>query len=100
MRLYPAIPIILRTLGEDVKMGNYDIPKGITVMILPWLTHYLDEFYPDPEKFNPDRFAESEREKRHPYAYIPFSAGLRNCIGKLVKYVMYVITYYLKLNIF
>lgn len=81
MRLYPSVPVFARTLGEDVKLKTHTLPKGCDVVIIPFATHRLSEIFPNPEVFNPDRFDPDEVEQRHPYAYIPFSAGPRNCIG-------------------
>ncbi|XP_072759237.1 cytochrome P450 4C1-like [Anoplolepis gracilipes] len=82
LRLYPSVPLITRKLAEDVKMGDYTIPKGTTVLAAIGLAHTNPEVWPDPEKFDPDRFLPENSKHRNPYAYIPFSAGPRNCIGQ------------------
>ncbi|OXU22693.1 hypothetical protein TSAR_008363 [Trichomalopsis sarcophagae] len=81
LRLYPSVPIFARKLGEDVKVGKHVIPSGCGVIVLPYSTHRLPHHFPDPHSFRPERFSPENSEKRHPYAYLPFSAGPRNCIG-------------------
>ena len=81
MRLYPSVPLIARNLSEDVVMGKRILPAGSDVVILPYATHRLPHIYENPEKFVPERFSAENCEKRHPYAFLPFSAGPRNCIG-------------------
>ncbi|XP_078043336.1 putative cytochrome P450 4aa1 [Augochlora pura] len=81
LRLYPSVPLIARKLGEDVKIGNHVIPEGCDIIMSIYSTHRLPKYYPDPEAYKPERFSLDNNEKRHPYAYIPFSAGPRNCIG-------------------
>lgn len=56
------------------------IPAGVGVVIPASMVHRDERYWEDPERFNPDRFI--DRELKHPYAYIPFSAGSRNCIGE------------------
>ncbi|XP_025262445.1 cytochrome P450 4C1-like isoform X2 [Camponotus floridanus] len=81
-RLYPSIPIILRKISEDIKMDNYIVPKGTSVAVRILLVHRNPEIWSNPLKFDPDRFLPENLEQVHPYAYIPFSAGPRNCIGQ------------------
>lgn len=50
-----------------------------------YMIHHLPEIYPDPKKFDPERFTPENSVGRHPYSYIPFSAGPRNCIGLLQR---------------
>lgn len=75
LRLYPSVPLIARNIREDVKIDNYTIPVGTTAMIVTYMLHRNPEIYPKPEQFNPDRFLPENCRGRHPYAYIPFSAG-------------------------
>lgn len=81
LRLYPSVPLIARKLGEEVRLGNHTLPAGSNIFICPYATHRLAHIYPDPEKFQPERFSPENSEHRHPYAFIPFSAGPRYCIG-------------------
>uniref|UniRef100_A0A7E4W9V8 Cytochrome P450 n=1 Tax=Panagrellus redivivus TaxID=6233 RepID=A0A7E4W9V8_PANRE len=80
LRLYPSVPMIARQTVEDTMLGNHLIPTGTGVVILASMVHRDTRFWEDPETFNPERFIDGEM--KHPYAYIPFSAGSRNCIGQ------------------
>ncbi|XP_024946520.1 probable cytochrome P450 4aa1 isoform X2 [Cephus cinctus] len=81
LRLFPPVPFFARTLGEDVVLGKQVIPAGCGVFIMPYATHRLAHHFPDPHTFNPQRFDPEVSNKMHPYAFLPFSAGPRNCIG-------------------
>lgn len=81
LRLYPTAPLFARQLGEDVRLSSYTLPAGSNVFMSPYITHHLAHIYPEPEKFDPERFSPENSEKRHPYAFLAFSAGPRNCIG-------------------
>lgn len=84
LRLYPPVPAIARQLNQDVKLasGDYTVPKGCTVVIAQYKIHRLEEYYPNPEEFNPDNFLPEKMQNRHYYSYIPFSAGPRSCVGR------------------
>ncbi|XP_023309982.1 uncharacterized protein LOC108904025 [Anoplophora glabripennis] len=83
LRLYPSVPFIGRVAGEDIKTSNgYTIPKGCEVNIYIYELHRSTQYWEDPEKFDPDRFLPENVAARHPFAYLPFSAGSRNCIGQ------------------
>lgn len=81
MRLYPPAAVFVRdALGPD-EIGAYAIPKGSMIMLSPFITHRHAAFWDDPESFDPDRFSPKRSAGRHPYAYFPFGAGARKCIG-------------------
>ncbi|XP_035223414.1 cytochrome P450 4c3-like [Stegodyphus dumicola] len=81
-RLYPSIPMIGREVDEDTSICGYTIPKGTSCIVLTYQLHRDKDVFPDSEKFDPDRFLPENSLNRHPFAYIPFSAGPRNCIGQ------------------
>ena len=64
--------------------GPYTVPQGVTVFLFTSALHRDERWFPDPDLFDPDRFLPENSAHRHPFAYIPFSAGLRNCIGGVV----------------
>ncbi|KAL0267118.1 UNVERIFIED_CONTAM: hypothetical protein PYX00_009473 [Menopon gallinae] len=82
LRLYPSVPVIARKLEKDITIRGYTLPKGTNVPAFIYYIHRDPKNFPDPLKFDPDRFLTDQIQKRHPYAYIPFSAGSRNCIGQ------------------
>ncbi|XP_025264322.1 cytochrome P450 4C1-like [Camponotus floridanus] len=81
-RLYPSVPLVMRKISEDIKMDNYIIPKDTSVAVQILLVHRNPEIWSNPLKFDPDRFLPENLKQIHPYAYIPFSAGPRNCMGQ------------------
>jgi cytochrome P450 len=81
MRLYPPVWGLTRiSVAEDV-VGGYRVPAGADVMISPYTLHRHPGFWPEPNEFRPSRFADSATPASHRYAYIPFGAGPRVCIG-------------------
>lgn len=84
LRIYPPVPFISRLVTEDVRYDGKFIPKGSFMNVEIYDLHRDPEQFPDPERFDPDRFLPEQIERRSPYAYVPFSAGPRNCIGELL----------------
>ncbi|XP_073251504.1 cytochrome P450 4V2-like [Porites lutea] len=82
LRLFPSVPFFARTTTEDFHMDGYTAPKGTSVGIATLALHRNSDVWPAPLEFNPDRFLPENSQGRHPFAYIPFSAGPRNCIGQ------------------
>jgi cytochrome P450 len=81
LRLYPPAYITSRRALHDMEIAGYHIPKNHVVILAPYLLHRRSEYFPNPEQFDPERFA-PEHEKQLPrHAYLPFGAGPRVCIG-------------------
>jgi cytochrome P450 len=81
LRLYPPAWTIARNAVEEDMVLGYRIPAGAIVMLSPYLAHRWGQVWPDPSRFDPDRFAPDVARDRHPFAYFPFSLGSRICIG-------------------
>lgn len=81
LRLYPPVYVFGRVAVAATTLGKYDLPKGTIVLISPFALHHRAEYWPAPERFDPDRFTPEAEAKRHKTAFIPFSAGPRTCIG-------------------
>ncbi|XP_004610397.1 cytochrome P450 4V2-like isoform X1 [Sorex araneus] len=82
LRLFPSVPLFARCLNEDCEIAGYKIVKDSEAIIFTYALHRDPRFFPDPEEFKPERFFPENSQGRHPYAYVPFSAGPRNCIGQ------------------
>lgn len=84
LRKYPPVPFLARKCVKDYKLVEFSttIKKGYRVGIPIIGIHNDPEYYPEPEKFDPERFSEKNKQNRHPYAFIPFGEGPRICIGK------------------
>ena len=80
LRLYPPAPFYVRdAIGED-QLGDFDT-QGLPVLLSPYYTHRHPDFWERPLEFNPDRWSPEREASMHPYAYHPFAAGQRICIG-------------------
>jgi len=83
LRKYPSVPILNRECTKTYKIPGSDVTleKGMLTVIPVLGLHYDPKYYPDPDRFDPERFSEEEKAKRHHFAYLPFGEGPRICIG-------------------
>jgi cytochrome P450 len=82
LRLYPPVYIFGRMSIEDTTVAGQAVPKYTVVLISPWTLQRRPDLWPDPLRFDPDRFAAANAKKLTPDAFIPFSDGPRICIGE------------------
>lgn len=69
------------TKDYKIPKSNIELKKDTLVMIPIYAIHHDPQYYPEPEKFDPERFSIAETNTRHPFAFLPFGEGPRNCIG-------------------
>ena len=82
MRLYPPIPALSRQAIGDDEIRKRTVPAGSIMLVVPWLLHRHERLWEKPHQFIPERFMPGA-PKIHRYAYLPFSAGPRVCLGKM-----------------
>ncbi|XP_070560510.1 cytochrome P450 4F4-like [Ptychodera flava] len=83
LRLRPPVPVIARDLKSPLVLHDGRvIPKGNVVIVAIHALHHNSEVWPEPTKYDPSRFLPENSKDRSPYAFVPFSAGPRNCIGQ------------------
>lgn len=82
MRLYPPAWAMGRFALEDFTLGSYFMPKGTTVFLSQYIMHRDRRYFPDPERFDPERWAPEAKASRPRFCYFPFGGGARQCIGE------------------
>ncbi len=87
LRIRPSAWFLPRLTVADDKIDGYPIPAGTQVALMINHIHRHPEQWDNPEQFNPDRFAPDAAQSRHPFAYVPFGAGQRQCIGRDFAYM-------------
>jgi cytochrome P450 len=82
MRLYPPAAVMPRQANANDEIGSYIVPRNAVVLMSQYVTHRHPDFWPQPERFWPERFTAEQAAGRHRFAYFPFGEGARQCIGK------------------
>lgn len=101
LRKYPTLPILFRKCTQECVLENTNVrvKKGQMIYISSLGLQLDPEYFPDPQKFDPDRFNEENRKNIRPYSYLPFGLGPRNCIGRRFSYISYLNIVFLKYRI-
>lgn len=82
LRLYPPSVILPRQANEADQIGPYHVPADTIVLISQYVVHRHPDLWPEPDRFDPERFRPDAARSRHRYSYLPFGDGPRVCIGK------------------
>jgi cytochrome P450 len=82
LRLYPVVPALLRHAANSFEFGGHYIPAGTSLLFALCVPHYLEEHYPNPLRFDIDRFAPGRQEHAAPGVFAPFSLGPHSCLGQ------------------
>ncbi len=82
MRLFPPVWAMGREANTDLRIGPWKVERGTIIYMSQWLMHRDARFFPDPLRFDPDRFLPEAAAGRPRFAYFPFGAGSRQCIGE------------------
>lgn len=87
LRLYPPVWLFSRRAIEEDQIGDFDVPRGTDIYLSPYILHRSEEYWPDPNRFDPDRFGEAAEYKKGDRPYFPFSLGPRRCLGEYFSFL-------------
>jgi len=87
LRLYPPVWIFSRQSLQDDVLPDFDVPAGTEIFFSPYILHRTEEFWPDPERFDPSRFGPEGKYKKGDRPYFPFSLGPRRCLGEYFSFL-------------
>ncbi|MDJ0940461.1 MAG: cytochrome P450 [Woeseiaceae bacterium] len=87
LRLYPPVWLFTRRAREDDELEEYDVPPGTDIYLSPYILHRTAEIWPDPERFDPERFRLVEGRPKKDRPYFPFSLGPRRCLGEYFSFL-------------
>lgn len=81
LRIYPLASAVSRTVANSFEFEGYTVPAGATVLLAFTVPHHMEEYFPDPQRFDIERFAAKRDERRPPGVYAPFGVGAHRCLG-------------------
>jgi cytochrome P450 len=87
LRLYPPVWLFSRRAIADDELTDYDVEEGTDIYLSPYILHRTDEYWPDPDRFDPSRFGPDSRWKKGDRPYFPFSLGPRRCLGEYFSFL-------------
>ncbi len=86
LRLYPPVWLFTRRSHAEDELDDFDVPPGTDIYLSPYILHRTDHYWPEPDRFDPDRFAPTDKPKKD-RPYFPFSLGPRRCLGEYLSFL-------------
>jgi cytochrome P450 len=87
LRLYPPVWLFTRRAEQDDAFTEFDVNAGTDIYLSPFILHRTKEYWPDPDRFDPDRFGKDSKYKKGDRPYFPFSLGPRRCLGEYFSFL-------------
>ena len=92
LRMYPVIPALTRTVANSFEFGGYRVPAGSELLLGTTVGHHLPEYFPEPERFDIERYTRGRAEHMQPGAFAPFGVDRHRCIGSSLSELQIVLT--------